>query len=250
MLCFYLEPFRDFKGYYTYLQRHDFHGRFKNAPSYERFVELMKGLLMPFFLMLHFFRGEETGKYYVDSTKLAVCHNKRIFKHKVFKDIAARGKSSMGWFFGFKLHIVINDKKELMSFTITKGNVDDRKPLEYLTQHLKGIIGGDKGYISAKLFKELYKRGLHLIVGIRKTMKNYLMPLADKLFLRKRNLVETVIGQNKYTALEHSRHRSVVNFFVHLLGCLVAYQLKTLIANRLKSRINDKSNQNNMLQIA
>ena len=133
----------------------------------------------------------------------------------------------MGWFFGFKLHILINDKGELMAFKITQGNVDDRTFVDQLSDGLIGKMIGDKGYISQKLFEELYQRGLQLITKIRKNMQNKLMHFADKLLLRKRAIVESVIDQLKnISQIEHSRHRSPLNFLVNILGGLVAYCLQ------------------------
>ena len=133
----------------------------------------------------------------------------------------------MGWFFGFKLHIVINDAGEMVSVHISKGNKDDRVPLGILTKELVGTILADKGYISKEWFAKLWKKGLHILVGIRKNMKNYLIPIYDKLLMRKRFIVETVFGVLKQDMdLEHSRHRSPQNAFVHILSCLVAYCFK------------------------
>ena len=132
----------------------------------------------------------------------------------------------MGWFFGFKLHMVINNKGEVMAVKITAGNTDDRKPFDTMTAALEGRIVGDKGYISRHLFQELWKRGLHLITSIRRNMKNYLMPLLHKLLLRKRSIIETLFDKLKsHMGLEHSRHRSAANAFVHILSCIAAYVL-------------------------
>jgi hypothetical protein len=133
----------------------------------------------------------------------------------------------MGWFFGFKLHIVINDKGELMAFKMTPATTDDRIPVDAMTQSLEGKLVGDKGYISQKLFDKLYQRGLQLITKIRKNMKNKLMPLFDKLLLRKRAIIESVNDQLKnISQIEHSRHRSIANFMVNLVAGLVAYILQ------------------------
>jgi hypothetical protein len=133
----------------------------------------------------------------------------------------------MGWFFGFKLHIIANHKAEIMAVKITPGNVDDRKPIKTMTAGLKGKLYADKGYISKSLFEDLWQEGLQLITGIRKNMRNYLMPLFDKLMLRARFILETVLDVLKQGhGLEHSRHRSPVNAFVHILSCIIAYGLK------------------------
>lgn len=127
---------------------------FPNLVSYNRFTEIMSSVLTPLTVYLYSCLGEKTGLYYVDPTPLKVCHNKRIYRHKTFQGIAGRGKTSMGWSFGFKLHVVINHKGGLVSFCITCGNVDDRSPLESLFKGLKGIAAEDKGYLVRKSFKQ------------------------------------------------------------------------------------------------
>ena len=163
----------------------------------------------------------------MDATSLAVCHNKRISRHKVFEGMAERGKTSMGWFFGLKLHLVIDRKGRIQGFQMSPGNVHDTKAVEGITKHLKGLLFGDRGYISQGLFDSLYKRGLKLVTTIRRNMKNKLLSLYEKSTLRKRFIIETVFDllKNKLT-LWHTRHRSPQNAFVHLLACLVAYSLK------------------------
>ncbi len=133
----------------------------------------------------------------------------------------------MGWFFGFKLHLVINDKGEIMAFKLTAGNVDDRKPVPDLVSNLVGKLIGDKGYISQKLFDKLYDQGLHLLTKVKKNMKNKFMPLLDKLLLRKRAIIESVTDQLKnISQIEHTRHRNVWNFTVNFLSGLCAYALQ------------------------
>tara|TARA_B110000503_G_scaffold134204_1_gene212825 strand:- start:688 stop:1296 length:609 start_codon:yes stop_codon:yes gene_type:complete len=172
-------------------------------------------------------KGEETGLYFMDSTKQQICHNKRTSSNRVFKRIAKVGMSSYVWFMGFKLHLIINNKGEIMAIKITKGNSSDLSAVEALTKGLKGKVIGDKGYISKKLFAELNARDLRLITGIRKDMKNYLLDVEDKKLLRKRSLIESVFNVLKnHMSLEHTRHRSPVNFIVHVLACIVAYAIK------------------------
>ena len=229
MVLFHTSSFKNFKCFYVYGIGQMYRDYFTEIPSYERFVALQSRLFLPLSILLHMLlgRAEKTGLYVIDSSGLKVCHNKRIERNRVFKGLAKRGKSTMGWFFGFKLHVVINDKGELLAIQITPGNVDDRKVLSKMTAGLKGMLLADKGYISKKKFQELWKKGLHMLVGIRKNMKNYLLPLYNKLLMRKRFIVETVFGVLKRDmGLEHSRHRSATNAFVHILSCLVAYCLK------------------------
>ena len=187
----------------------------------------MPRLFAPLMVLLHGLSGAQTGIYFADATKLAVCHNRRIHRHKVFDGLAARGKTSMGWFFGLKLHVVINHKGQIMALKITPGNTADSTVLDQMTRHLAGKLYADKGYIGQDLFKTLWQRGLHLITGIRRNMRNYLMPMADKIMLRKRFVIETVLDTLKSEmGLEHSRHRSPVNAMVHVLSCLLAYAFR------------------------
>jgi len=141
--------------------------------------------------------GKRTGIYYIDSTYLAVCRNQRINKHKVLKGLAERGKTSMGWFFGFKLHIIINNLGEMMNIKITKDNISDLKVTDKLAKNLSVKLFGDKGYISKSLYKDLLLNGLELFTKCRKNMKQKKISALNKLLLYKRGIVETVIGQLK-----------------------------------------------------
>ena len=227
-VLYHFSQYKNFKYFYL----HDILGRhrknFGKLPCYNRFVRLKKHLFIPLTLLLHSLKGEATGLYFADSTPLKVCHTKRISNHKVFEGLATRGKSTMGWFFGFKLHMVINHKGQIMAVKITPGNGDDRPALQEIVRNLKGKCYADKGYIGKKIFDTLWSQGLHLINGIRRNMKNHLMPLVDKSMLRKRFIIETIFGVMKTDFnLEHSRHRAPVNAFVNILACLVAYSYKT-----------------------
>jgi hypothetical protein len=228
MICYHLSGYKCFKYFYQSDICIKQKKSFKEIVCYARFVQLMPTLIVPLYLMIHMLRGEKTGVYFIDATTLPICHNKRISRNKVFAGIAERGKSTMGWFFGFKLHVVINNKGQIMAIKISKGNVDDRVFVEDLTKDLTGLLAADKGYLSKKLFQQLYNRGLKLLTGIRKTMKNILMPLNEKFILRKRFLIETKFDLLKNIFnLSHSRHRSALNFFTNTLSAIVALQLST-----------------------
>jgi IS5 family transposase len=227
MGLFHLSPFRHFKAFYRYGVGHQYRACFNEIPHYDRFVSLMPRLFAPLMVLLPCLSGEETGIYFADSTKLAVCHNRRISRHRVFDGLAARGKTSMGWFYGLKLHFVINHKGEIMALKITPGNTADSAVLNDVTKHLAGKLYADKGYIGKELFRKLWQRGLPLITGIRRNRKTSLLPLADKIMLHKRFLIETVLDTLKSEmGLEHSRHRSPVNAMVHVLSCLAAYAFR------------------------
>jgi Transposase DDE domain len=170
-------------------------------------------------------RGLTACRSYIDSTCLHVCHIRRARANKVFKHLAAKGMISVGWFYGFKLHLVINERGELLNMTLTPGNTDDRKPVIQLLKGLRGKVFGDRGYIGQALGRDLREQfGIALITKLRRNMKKLLMLMDDKLWLRKRGLIETVNAQLKNIAqIEHTRHRSPINFLVNLLSGLISY---------------------------
>jgi DDE family transposase len=224
LVYFHSSHYRDFKHYYTDYVAVHLRPYFPALVSYSRFVELMPRALVPLCGYLHTRKGRCTGITFVDSTSLAVCHTRRISRHQVFAGYATRGKSSMGWFFGCKLHLMINDEGELLAFRVTTGEVPDREPVEALAQELWGHLYGDRGYISKALHDALLAHGLKLITLMRRNMKPRLMRLWDRVMLRKRFLIETVNDQLKnISQIEHSRHRSVTGFMGNLVAGLIAY---------------------------
>lgn len=224
VIHFHPSRYRDFKTYYTHHVRKHMRREFPQLVSYNRFVELMGRVLAPLVAYFSHCKGHCRGVSFVDSTPLAVCHNRRIPRHKVFDGLAARGKTSMGWFFGFKLHLVVNDRGELLAFHLTPGNIDDRQPVPQMARNLFGKLVADKGYISQALFEALFEHGVELITSVRRNMKNRLLPLTDKLLLRKRAIIETINDQLKnISQIEHTRHRSPINFLVNLMAGLIAY---------------------------
>jgi hypothetical protein len=225
VIYFHLMGYRNFKHYYLLhvCKQNEFHG----LVSYNRFVELMQNALLPLAVYLKTrCMGKCTGISFVDSTPLRACHIKREHSHKVLKGLAAKGQCSIGWFFGLKLHFIINDKGEILDFVLTPGNIDDRHPLlgSNLLAKIYGKLFADKGYISQSLFEKLFIDGIHLITKLRKNMKNSLMLLSDKILLRKRSLIESVGDELKNICqIEHTRHRSQEGFIVNLLSGLIAY---------------------------
>ena len=226
-IYFHLSNYRNFKSYYNEYVKTVLKGYFPKLVSYNRFVELMSEAFIPLLLYMAKYRlGKCTGISFIDSTTLDVCNNRRIYSHKVFKGIAQRGKSSTGWFYGFKLHLVVNDKGEILSFYLTTGDTDDRntKVMGSLTKNLFSKLIGDRGYLSQKLFEDLYSKGIQLITKIKRNMKNKLMVLQDKLLLRKRAIIETINDQLKNICqIEHSRHRSFSNFLTNVISGIIAY---------------------------
>lgn len=227
LILFHLMRYRDLKHFYiNHVQKH-MKSEFPETVSYNRFVELQRKAFLPMCVYLKTnCLGSCTGISFIDSTPIRACHIKRERQNKVFKDLAIKGQCSIGWFFGFKLHIVINDKGELIDFLFTPGNTDDRVPLADKNFHKKlfGKLFGDKGYISQTLFEEMFINGIHLVTKPRKNMKNSLMHIHDKVLLRKRALIECVNDELKNTCqIEHTRHRSVDNFLANMISGLIAY---------------------------
>lgn len=227
MILFHFGQFRNMKYFYQgYIVKH-LASHFPNTVSYNRFVELMKQSVLPMTILLKTYcLGESTGISFIDPTPLRVCKNKRIKRNKVFSGLATTGKSTMGWFYGFKLHLVVNGKGEILNFVITQANVDDRDPLKdkAFIKTIKGKLHADKGYVSQKLTELLFIDGIHLITGIRNNMKNVLMGLKDKILLRKRSIIETINDELKNICqIGHSRHRSFTNFIANIISGLIAY---------------------------
>lgn len=226
LLMFQDSPCRNFKYFYkSYLML--YREEFPYLPCYDRFISLMPRALMFLTILLYCLLSPGKNIGYIDVTSLNVCHPKRISRNKVFKGLAELGKTTKGWFFGFKLHVIVDEKGNLMRVKLTKGNVDDRHVVPEMTQGMTGLLFADRGYISQELFLKLFKRGLKLVTGLKKNMKNKLMIGYEKIMLRKRSLIETVFDylKNKLM-LEHTRHRSFTNMLVHIISTLIVYQLK------------------------
>lgn len=228
LLIFYqMSGYKCFQYYYEELVATTLQEYFPQQVSYERFVALIPRLLPGLYVFLkgQTLLSRRSGTYFIDSKKLPVCHNRRIHNHKVFAQQAQRGKSSTGWFYGFKVHLVINHYGELINFLFTQGNIADNnhEALRQLIGSLKGQCFGDKGYLTT-LFEEFYEQGLQLVTKVRNKMKNRLIPLDQYLKLRKRAIIESVNDiLISVFDLEHTRHRSPVNALAHMLSALIAY---------------------------
>ena len=222
---FHQKRFRDFKTYYTQHVMQHLRGEFPTLVSYSRFVQLMPRILLALCAYLRYCYGQCRGIAFIDSTALAVCHNRRISQHQVFDGIAERGHTSVDWFYGFKLHLVVNDCGEILSCCVTPGNTDDRRPVPKLVQRLFGKLFGDKGYLSQPLADELIEDyALELVTKVRSNMKPQAHHEIDQFFLRKRAIIETIYDQLKnISQIEHTRHRSLLGFMINLLGGLIAY---------------------------
>ena len=224
VVCYHLSGYRTFKWFYQKHAQQYWLADFPGLPSYNRFIELMSEVLIPIAAFMESRCGTGKGIAFIDSTSLCVCKNIRIPRHKTFKEVAGRGKSSTGWFYGFKLHLMVDDCGEILSFSITRGNVDDRVPVPQLTKNFVGKLFGDKGYISKKLTELLALDDVELITKLKKNMKPKIIALFDKVMLRKRSIIETINDQLKnISQIEHSRHRSLTNCMINVVAGLLAY---------------------------
>lgn len=236
LVMFQMSKFRDFKNFYTGFLTVYHKSYFPRMPSYERFIAIMNRAIFPLTIFTQVNGGKRTGIYYIDSSCLPVCHLKRSKRHKTFDAIAEYGRTSVGWFFGLKLHIVTNDKGELLAFKVTRGSRSDSKEAAPLLKSLQGLAFGDKGYLGKKLFDELFEKGLKLITRKRKNMKEKLdLSSYEKQLLNQRGIIETVIGHLKhYYQVWHTRHRSIFNAMTHLIAALAAYAIEPLKLSAIK----------------
>lgn len=227
VICFHLSSYKNFKAFYQELVTKHWSDLFPDLVSYERFNQTQHKVIIPllFYLQNHAL-GESRGINFIDSTKIQVCHIKREKQHRVFANLASKGKSSLGWFYGFKLHLIINDQGHILNFFLSSANTDDRNMsvIKALTKGVFGKLYGDKGYISKKLAAFLWNDGIDLIYKVRSNMKKQNLSDVDKILLRKRALIESVNDELKnICSIEHTRHRAPKNFLVNLIAGLIAY---------------------------
>jgi len=235
LVMFQHSKFRNFKNFYERFVHTYWSTHFPKLPSYSRFVTLIKNALVPLTLYAQINRGKKTKIYYIDSSCLPVCNIKRSKRHKTFDDIADYGRTSVGWFFGLKLHLIINDTGQLIAFKITSGNIHDTKGAQPMLEKLTGLAFGDKGYIGKKLFDNLLSKGLKLITRKRKNMKKEKLSDYEQQLLNQRGIIETVFGHLKHHyQVWHTRHRSVVNAMTHLVAALAAYANDPLSMTAIK----------------
>jgi hypothetical protein len=227
-VAFHHSGFKNFKEFYLgYVQIH-LRDLFPNTVSYNRMTELCSASMLHLFAYLKSFGlGDCTGISFIDSTPLRVCSNRRIHQHKTFKNIAQRGQCSIGWFYGFKLHLIVNHQGGIVAAKITPANVHDTKPVADMVFSPMDKLYADKGYISKALSSDLLEKGVTLVTNVRKNMKAKAISLWDRAMLSRRFIIETINDQLKnISQIEHSRHRSVHGFMLNMIAGLIAYQLK------------------------
>lgn len=243
--------YRNFKTFYKNYVNQELNTMFPDLLSYNRFVQIMPKVAVPLSYFLKHKMDKVTGVSFIDATKLEICNVKRISRNKVFANVAKIGKTSMGWFFGFKLHLIINHLGGLLAVKVTPGNTHDTKPVESMVDFssLLGQLFGDKGYISKNLVSNLQEKGVHLFTQLKSNMQNKLLNMKDKILLRKRAIIETINDQLKNIyQIDHTRHRSIFNFIVNLLSGLIAYCFRT---NKPSiTNFEDDINNNGLLMVA
>ncbi len=226
IVAFHYSKMRTFKDFYL-SEQINLRSYFPTLVSYNRFIELIPRTIFPLFCYLLSLLADCSGISFIDSTILTVCHIRRASFHKTFKGLASKGKTSTGWFFGVKLHLIVNENGEILAFQLTDGSTHDLVPVDFLVKKLFGYLFGDKGYLSKKVFERLYEKGIKLVTRIRSNMKNRLMSCWEKLMLRTRGVIESVHNRLKNGCqIEHHRHRSRINFLANLFGGLIGYQLQ------------------------
>jgi Transposase DDE domain len=235
LIFFQSSGWRNFKNFYISFLNIYWKKEFPKLPSYNRFIEIMNRVILPLIVYSQINSGKRTGIYFIDSTCLPVCHLKRARRHKTFNEIAEFGRTSVGWFFGLKLHIVVNHGGELIAFKITRGHCNDAKASESMLKFLQGYAFGDKGYLGKQLFERLLKEGLKLITRVRKNMKPLNYSDFERQLLNQRGIIETIIIHFKHRyQIWHTRHRSILNAITHLMAGIAAYVIEPLKISAIK----------------
>lgn len=233
---------KDLKAFHRIVKMMDIIPDFIN---YENFLKASNKALPVMVLFLQALLAQnralnKTDVHFMDSTPLTTCLNRRIFNHKVTKDIASRGKSTKGWFYGLKLHGVCSENGLLEALYFTSGNVNDSKTVEKLTENMKGRFFADAGYLKkSSELKKLAESGRFIYASTRKNM-NRLMSTEEWNILRKRNIIESDWGAMKQNFfLEYHQARGIDGLFRHYVNAISAYILQCRLKSepKLKTRI-------------
>lgn len=223
LVYFHFSGFKTFKHYYKFLESHHLK-EFPNLISYTRFVEIKHNYTFELFILSQTISADCDGLSYIDATHLPVCHIKREHSHKTFNGIASKSKSTMGWYFGFKLHLISNRYGHLISYELTLATVDDRKAPDKLFEKVFGELYGDKGYIGKPFIDRMSEKSIKIITALKKNMKPKIMSEEQSENLNKRSIIESVFNCLKnHTNLQHTRHRNPKNYLINLISSITAY---------------------------
>ncbi|PJI36520.1 IS982 family transposase [Acinetobacter pseudolwoffii] len=218
--------FTNFKAFFTWLKQ-DKSSLFNSLPCYQRMIHLINTHQLALHaLHVALMKGQRSQYLWIDSTTLPVCKNQRIQRHKSLAEIASRGKSSMGWFYGCKLHIVMNQLGEVVCSALSNGHVADIRMVEHLVEGLEAKLYADRGYISQDLKNRLKEQGIDLITYHRKNMQAIQLSESDEYHLKQRNKIETLFSllKGQYN-LVTNKARSMAGFLSGIYASLCAYQL-------------------------
>lgn len=218
--------FNNFKAFFFSLKNHQ-RQWFKYLPCYQRMTHLISmHQLALHALHTDLMKDKQSDYLWIDSTMLPVCKNQRITRHKSLSEIATRGKSSMGWFFGCKLHVAMNADGDMVSTELSNGHIADIKMVEDLVKGFKATVYADRGYISQSLKEKLRLQKIDLVTYHRKNMKVIQLSKTDQHYLKQRNKIETLFGllKAKYN-LVTTKARSVQGYLAGIYASLCAYQV-------------------------
>jgi hypothetical protein len=222
---------RNWKDFYQHITT--YHKKdFSELPKYKNFLVAINQLSFLALILLEGFMNifkrftRISDLKFADSTKLQVCHIKREFSHKVCYGLARKSKSSMGWFYGFKLHIICNELMQILNLKITAGNVDDRKGLAMIWNDIFGMIIADAGYIGKDWQAKAFSLNKCLLTGVKANMKK-LMTETEEYMLHLRQRVECVFSVLKLRfGMENTLPRSPLGYLAHYIWSITAYQFK------------------------
>lgn len=223
---FHSSGFKTFKHYYKFLERYHMK-EFPTLISYNRFVEIKNNYAFELFVLSQLILADCDGLSYIDSTHLSVCHIKREYIHATFDGIASKSKSTMGWYFGFKLHMITNQYGHPISYELTRASVDDRQAPDRLFDKIFGELYGDKGYLGKPFIERMSEKSIKIITALKKNMKPQIMPVGQSEKLNKRSIIESVFNCLKnHLNMQHTRHRNPKNYVINLIGAITAYCFK------------------------
>lgn len=230
-LFFQFTGHRSWRDFYKYIKTH-YRQDFPDLPSYRNFVAAMNALspyaviLLQAFCALFRQTTPATAAKFADSTNLPVCSIKREFSHQVMKLFATKSKTTMGWFYGLRLHVLCNELMQILECRITTATVGERAALESMWNYIFGLIVADAGYLGQEFQTRARSLGKQLLTGARANMKKLLTKKQHEL-LQLRQVIETIFSVLKTRlGLGSTLPRSPLGHFARYVWCLAAYQLK------------------------
>ena len=228
----------DLKTFYK-LAKDRYSAEFPDLPNYENFLKATNKSFIAMILFLQFvlYLGRQkcrSGIHFIDSTSLQICKNYNIYRNKVGSGLANRGRSTKGWFFGFKLHGVCNKEGFMEDIMFSPGSPNDKNFLETMSKKIKGTLVCDAGYlVKEEVFARVLKSVGRLFIATRKNMKR-VMTHEQCILFKERSRIETIWGVFKERfLLETNLARSLTGFFRHYIYSISAWCTKALFKEQL-----------------